>query len=40
MISFDEQRLSQAARDLAESEKLCANETTSKFTRKLNSKVK
>ncbi len=39
MISFDEQRLAQAGRDLAESEKLCANETTSKFTRSLNSKV-
>ncbi|UJR35645.1 hypothetical protein I4U23_028395 [Adineta vaga] len=33
VISFDDQRLVQAGRDLAESEKLCANETTSKFTR-------
>ncbi len=37
MISFDEQRLAQAGRDLAESEKLCANETTTKFTRTINS---
>ncbi|CAF0945390.1 unnamed protein product [Adineta steineri] len=33
VISFDDQRLAQAAKDLAESEKLCSNETTSKFTR-------
>ncbi|CAF0814161.1 unnamed protein product [Adineta ricciae] len=33
VISFDDQRLTQAGRDLAESEKLCTNETASKFTR-------
>ena len=37
MISFDDQRLTQAGRDLAETEKLCANETTTKFTRTTNS---
>ena len=36
MISFDDQRLAQAARDLAESEKLCAHESSSKFTRPIN----
>jgi tetratricopeptide (TPR) repeat protein len=33
VISFDDQRLTQAGRDLAETEKLCAHETTTKFTR-------
>ncbi|CAF2379540.1 unnamed protein product [Rotaria sp. Silwood2] len=33
VISFDDQRLGQAGRNLAETEKLCANENSRKFTR-------
>ncbi|CAF5158891.1 unnamed protein product, partial [Rotaria magnacalcarata] len=37
VISFDDQRLSQAGRDLAETEKLCAHQNASKFTRTIKS---
>ncbi|CAF4832586.1 unnamed protein product, partial [Rotaria sp. Silwood1] len=37
VISFDDQRLAQAGRNLAESEKLCAHENWKKFTRTIKS---